>query len=77
MAHVGLWRLLRREVHPGTEISGEEDRAVTMTEGFVVGPMIQSHAIWTYVKPTVDGKFAKLSGESLGSSAEEGRVKLR
>jgi hypothetical protein len=48
-----------------------------MTEGFAVGPMIQSHAIWTYVKPTVDGKFAKLSGESLGSSAEEGRVKLR
>ena len=64
-------------MHPGRIFSGEEDRASAMTEGFVEGPMIQSHAIWTYVKPTVDGKFAKLSGESLGSSAEEGRVKLR
>ena len=39
--------------------------------------MIQSHAIWTYVKPTVNGKLVTPFGESLGSSAEEGRVKLR
>ena len=77
MAHDGYWRLLRSEVHPGRIFSGKRIGRPRMTEGFVVGPMIQSHAIWTYVKPTVDGKFAKLSGESLGSSAEEGRVKLR